>query len=191
MPAGSYGLIVEGGYDATVYDVIVRRVASHEVRVVTNPCEGKPNLKQKFPGLLEGLRYPELGGPVDTAIVIVDSDGKNSDEIETSLRAKVKGRHYPFAVHFYAVQQAMEAWLLADPQALSRVVQRRGGSAIASTRGDLQGLFRPKPFLRQLLSERGIDYTAAVAAEIASELNLEALSAACPRFQQFADLVDC
>jgi len=192
MPASSYGIIVEGGYDSTVYEAIIRRLASHDVHIISRPCDGRTNLTRKFPGFLETFKYVELtGSSLDLAFVIVDADGRNPAEVEAKLRAKVAGRQYPFEVHFHAVQNAMEAWLLADAQAISRVIHRRVGRSIARTHDAPQGLLDPKPTLTALLEGNRIDYTPAVAGEIAHEVDPQILSARCPRFRVFADLVDC
>lgn len=192
MPANSYGIIVEGGYDSAVYNAIVSKLASHEVRVLPRLCEGKSNLIRKFPGLLESFKYNDLGqAAVDIAIVIADADGRNPAELEEELRSKIAGRRYPFQVHFYAVQQAMETWLLADPQAISRAAEPRRGKRVARTHDAPQDLLKPKPFLRELLERHGVSYTSALAAEIAGNLDLGVLAFKCPRFRTFAELVDC
>ncbi len=167
MPADSYGVIVEGEYDSAVYVEIIPRLASHPVHVIAFQCEGRPNLMRKFPGLLEALKYEWGGGPVDMAIVIADADGRDPSDVELQMRSKVAGREYPFEVHFYAVQQAVEAWLLADADALSRVVVNRRGKRLERTHDRLEDLLDPKSMMRGLLSDNRVAYTSAVGAEIA------------------------
>jgi len=191
MPADSYGVIVEGEYDSAVYVEIMPRLASHPVHVIAFQCEGRPNLMRKFPGLLEALKYEWGGGPVDMAIVIADADGRDPSDVELQMRSKVAGREYPFEVHFYAVQQAVEAWLLADADALSRVVVNRRGKRLERTHDRLEDLLDPKSMMRGLLSDNRVAYTSAVGAEIAREINFRVLSERCPRFRLFAQLVDC
>jgi hypothetical protein len=191
MPADSYGIIVEGGYDSTVYETIIRRLASHEVRIVPRACEGKRNVKHKFPGFLDSFKYSELGGPVDMAIVIVDADGQDPTALEAEMRAKVATRQYRFAVHVYAVTNAMEAWLLADPDTVNRAMQGRTSKRVTKTHHAPETLLDPKLLLQQLLTGIGVDYTAAVAAEIAQQIDPQVLAGKCPRFRDFAELVDC
>jgi len=116
MSANSYGIIVEGDYDSAVYDALIRRLTSPHVYIKPLPCEGKPSVMKKFPGLLSAFKYEIGGNPVDMAIVIVDADGKDPLAVEAKMRLKIQDRHYPFRldVRFYAVPQAMDAWLLAE-----------------------------------------------------------------------------
>jgi hypothetical protein len=192
MPADSYGIVVEGEYDSAAYAAIIQKLASHAVYIKPFPCGGKPKLIQKFPGYLNALKYELTGRHVDTAIVIVDSDGQDPGKLEAVLRAKVAGREYRFELHFYAVSCTLETWLLADIEAIARVVQQRTGRNIRRPQhNNLERLIDPKPAFRAILTEGRVDYTAAVAAEIAREIDLQILSARCPRFQRFAELVDC
>jgi hypothetical protein len=92
MPGNSYGIIVEGGYDSAVYTSLVRKLASHDVRIFPRPCEGKPDLMKKFPGFLEAFKY-ELGGQsVDIAIVLADADGGDPAELEAKMRSRIAPR---------------------------------------------------------------------------------------------------
>lgn len=193
MSANSYGVIVEGDYDSAVYDALIRRLASPGVHIKPLACEGKPNLMKKFPSLLPTFVYEMGGNPVDMAIVIADADGKDPLEVEAKMRLKIQGRNYPFPlnVRFYAVPQAMDAWLLADVGAISAAVQRRGGRPVTKSHDDPEGLLRPKEWLRKLLTDHKVGYTAAVCAEIAQKVDLQVLAQRCPRFRLFADLVDC
>lgn len=193
MPGNSYGIIVEGTYDSAVYETIIRRVASHAVQIKPRPCGGRTNLLKEFPGLLRTFEHAIDGNPVDMAIVIRDADGKDATQVEDGMRLKIAHRQYPFplGVRCYAVSQAMDAWLLADANAISSAVQRRRGRRVTRSIEAPEGLLRPKESFRQLLTDHGADYTAELCREIAEEIDLEVLSQRCPRFRVFADLVDC
>jgi hypothetical protein len=193
MSASSYGIIVEGAYDSAVYDPVIRKLAAQEVHIKALVCEGKTNLMKKFPGLLPTFEYEIGGNPVDMAIVIRDADGKDPGEIEAKMRLKIQGRSYPFPldVRFFAVPQAVDAWLLADVKAISTAVQRKGGKPVTKSHDDPEGLLDPKEWLRKLLTDHKVGYTAEVCGEIARETNLQVLSERCPRFRVFAELVDC
>lgn len=191
MPASNYGIIVEGEYDSSAYQAFIRKITSHEVKIVPSLCDGKPNLMRKFPGLLEAFKYQLAGVPIDIAVVIVDADGQDPLGTERAMRSKIADRHYPFEVHCYAVQNAMEAWLLADARAINDVTQRRAGKVVARTHDTPQNLLDPKPVLRKLLEEKRVAYTSAVAAEIAGASDPQVIVQKCPRFRQFAELIDC
>jgi hypothetical protein len=192
MPADSYGIIVEGEYDSAAYTVLIHRLASRSVRVFPWPCYGKSNLIRKFPGYLEAFRHQINCDPVDTVIVITDADGQDPLELEAVLRSRVEGREYPFrlGVQFHAVQNALEAWLLADARAVSDVVSRRTGEIVNKTHDTPEALLDPKPVFRKLLEERRVAYTPAVASEIAELVDFEVLSFKCSRFRIFSKLID-
>lgn len=191
MPANSYGIIVEGESDSMAYEAIIRNLASHDVRVKPLTCGGRARLMQKFPAYLEALKREVSGGPVDMAIVIQDADGRAPDELENTMRSRIKGRRYPFPVHCYVARQAMEAWLLADVNAINTVIKKRAGKQITRSRSAPEDLPNPKVVFRQMLTEYSVGITPMVCSEIAKEIDLDVLSQACPRFPAFAELVDC
>jgi hypothetical protein len=194
MSANSYGIIVEGHYDAAVYDAIIRKLTSSKVYIKPLECGGKTELMKKFPGFLSRLQYEVDGGPVDMAVVIRDADGKNPQEVEAQMDGKIRGRNYPFrlGVRFHAVHQAMDAWLLADVDAINGAGERRGGRQIRTRLPDApEGLVRPKESLRGLLGDHKVSYTAEVCREIAERVELGTLRQRCPRFRIFEELVDC
>ena len=53
----TFGIVVEGPRDATVYPVIIRRIRSDVENVIARPCGGVPALLKKFGGMLRGLSY--------------------------------------------------------------------------------------------------------------------------------------
>jgi len=193
MSANSYGIVVEGPYDSAVYEPVIRKLTSQEVYIKTLACGGRTKLMKEFPGLLRTFEYELGGNPVDMAIVIRDADGRDPEEVEAKMRLKVQGRQYPFRldVRFYAVSQAMDAWLLADANAISAAVQTRGGKPVPRSHDDPDGLLNPKEWFQKLLANHKVGYTPELCREIAREIDLEVLSQKCPRFRVFADLVDC
>jgi len=192
MSASSYGIIVEGGYDSAVYSTIINKL-SPNAPVITRECEGRPNLMKIFPGLLRTFEHALAGRPVDMAIVIRDADGKNPSEVEATMLEKIAGRTYPFPleVKFFAVSQAMEAWLLADTEALDKASRDRGGKRVTRTLDTPESLHNPKESLRRLLIDHKLDYTAELARRIAYGTDLKKLGQTCPRFRVFAERVDC
>jgi hypothetical protein len=193
MSASSYGIIVEGDYDSAVFDAIIRRLTSPGVHIKPFVCRGRTNLMKEFPGLLRAFEHEVDGNPVEMAIVIRDADGKDPLDVEERMRTKIQGRNYPFPlnVRFYAVPQAMDAWLLADATAISTVVQGKGGKPVTKSHDDPEGLLDPKEWFRKLLTDHKATYTAELCREIAQKTDLQLLSQKCRRFPAFAELVDC
>jgi hypothetical protein len=193
MSASSYGIIVEGDYDSAVFGTIIRRLTSPDVHIKPLVCRGKTNLMKEFPVLLRAFEHEVDGNPVDMAVVIRDSDGKNPDEVEDQMRTKIQGRRYPFRldVRLHAVRHAMDAWLLADVNAISTASEVRRGKRVTRSHDSPEDLLDPKDGLRQLLADHKVAYTAEVCREIAQKTDLELLSQRCPRFRVFAELVDC
>lgn len=193
MSASSYGIIVEGDYDSAVYDAFIRRLTAPDVHIKPLVCRGKANVLKEFPNLLSTFKYEIGGDPVDMAIVILDADGKEPSEVEAKMRAKIQGRNYPFRLNvcLYAVPQAMDAWLLADVNAIAAVVQGRGGKRVTRSHDDPEGLLDPKVWFRKLLTDHNAAYTAELCREIAQKTDLQVLSERCRRFRVFAELVDC
>ena len=193
MSASSYGIIVEGDYDSAVYDAIIRRLSSPDVYIKPFVCRGRTNLMTEFPGFLCALEHEIDGDPVEMAIVIRDADGKDPGEVEARMRMKIQERNYrfPLNVRFHAVEKAMDAWLLADPTAISEVVQGKGGKAVRKSHDDPEGLLRPKEWFRKLLTDHKASYTAELCREIAQKTDLQVLSERCRRFPAFAELIDC
>jgi len=192
MSASSYGIITEGIYDSVVYEAIIGKL-SPGIPIKALDCGGKHALMKRFPDFLKIFEYQLAETPVEMAVVIQDADGKNPEEIEAQLASKIAGRDCPFTlgVQFFAVPQAIEAWLLADVDALNAVSQRRGGKRVTKSHAAPEALLRPKEDLRRLLSDHKLDYTSALAREIAQEIDLGKLAEACPRFRVFSQLVDC
>jgi len=193
MSANSYGIIVEGDYDSAVYGAFIRRLASPNAHIKPLVCRGKTNLMREFPALLRAFEYEVEGNPVDMAVVIRDSDGKDPGEVEAAMRAKLGERRYPFRlnVRIHAVRHAMDAWLLGDVGAISAVSERRRGTRITRLPDTPEDLLRPKEALRNVLADHKVAYTAEVCREIAESTDLELLSERCPRFRLFSELVDC
>ena len=88
MPS-SYGIIVEGDFDAAVFRVLVEKIRKTSLPVYSRQCVGIANLKRNFPALLRDLEHAHHGNPVDKALVIRDADNGNPLEQEAELAARV------------------------------------------------------------------------------------------------------
>lgn len=134
------------------------------------------------------------GRPVEKALVIRDSGGKDPKIVEAELIRKVQERSWGFSygVHVCIVRRELETWLLADVAAVNVVAEKRGGRAVAEVQATLEEIECPKERLRQLLSGARLECTEKVCAEIARSLSLDTLSYRCPSFRVFKrQVVDC
>lgn len=194
MDEASYGLIVEGYYDELVFPEFVRKILSKQVAVVVRKCGGVPGLMKLFPSLLRDLEQVRAGKPVDKAMVIRDWPGPDIATCEEEMASKIRGEQFNFrrGVQFCGVRQAMEAWLLADQNAINSVSRTRGGRTVERLQGQIEEMVNPKQRLTRLLSDARLPYTAEVGREIASQADLETLKYRCPSFRSFVTkVIDC
>lgn len=146
----------------------------------------------QFPGLLESFRYEKQGSHVDKAIVIRDAHGKDPEKLKEKMKSKIANRNYPFKVKFIIIVQELEAWLLADEEAISRITQSRTGKRVSRINEPLGSISQPKELLYKVLSEAHVPYTDVVAQEIARESDLDKIEYRCPGFREFRQaIIDC
>ena len=69
----TYGLIVEGEYDAAALTELIRRYAEGNIQVIPRQCAQKGSLMKKFPAYLQELHWANQGQAVDKALVIRDA----------------------------------------------------------------------------------------------------------------------
>lgn len=189
----TYGLIVEGPYDQAMYGALIPRICGGKV-VFTRPCGGVERLMKLFHALLRDFEHAVQGGPVDKALVIRDSSGKDPIALEAEMAATIQGMQYVFprGIKLCIVRRTMETWLLADAQAITDVARARGGRQVQDVQGTLEDIGDPKKKLRSVLSDAGIEYTDVVCAEIAALLRIDHVEYRCPSFRTFRrDVIDC
>ena len=194
MPANAFGIVVEGPYDVAVFCHLIPRILGRNVPVIPRPCFGKDDLRKHLLVHLKTLEHAVEGRPVDKALVIRDSGGKDPRIIRAELTQKVQERPWGFShgVHICIVRRELETWLLGDVAAVNAVAEKRGGREAAEVQGALEEIEYPKQRLTELLSEARLEYTEQVCAEIARSLRLDTLSYRCPSFRVFKrQVVDC
>lgn len=177
----TFGIVVEGVYDEQVIAALVEKIFPQNCRCLCRPTGGKPNLMKKFPGFLEEFRF----NAVDKALVVRDADRKLVDQLRDRMEERVRGRSYPFALKFCVIKEEMETWLLADEQAISKVV----GENIPRVSEDLENIKKPKEKLTQILSRPKVNYTPEVARKIAAEAEPDTIEYRCPGFRVFRQSV--
>lgn len=108
--------------------------------------------------------------------------------MRAQMQAIIANRRYPFTPKFAVIVQELEAWLLADNEALSVVT----GREMAPVPDPIEGVDSPKERLRGILSGAGIVYTAEVARKIAAAADVGRLANRCQAFRAFCrDVGDC
>jgi hypothetical protein len=190
----SYGLIVEGPYDEMFYRALIPRICGMSLMFETRVCRGVHGLVKNLATFLRTLEWVHQGLPVDKVLVIHDSDRKDLLAAREEMARQINGKKFafPHGIQLCAIRRAMEAWLLADVNAINTVAVSRGGREVPEVTGSPEDLQDPKMRLRFVLSSAGIEYTAAVCGEIARNLRIEVLEYRCPSFRSFKQSVlDC
>jgi len=182
----TFGVVVEGAYDVGVFEELIPKIRPATAWAMEG--RGRSRLMSRFPNLLRMFEYRTMSaGPVDRALVIRDSNGKDPTLVEAEMRAKIAGLTYGFprGVEVHAVQQETETWLLADPRAISQVA----GRDARAVRGPLEQRHHAKEALMDVLTEVKLSYTPEVCRRIARAIDLPTLRTACPAFVLFEQKV--
>ena len=181
-----FGLVVEGNDDVTALSELIQKCKC-DVEVITRKCGNSVKLLRQFPSYLEHFRHAKEGKNVDKALVIRDADQKNPAHLINDMRVKINNRHYTFPVKLLVIVQELEAWLLADENAVSLVTER----TIRRTQKP-EGLSDPKQKLKNVLSQAKTYYTHEVARKIAANADIDVIEARCPSFRVFREaIIDC
>ena len=149
----AYGIVVEGIYDEVVLGEIIKKILAREITLIPRRCGDKDRLIKVFSEYLESFRYGNQGSNVDKAIVIRDAHGKDPEELKESMKSKILNRRYPFEVKFLIIIHELEAWLLADEEAISRVTRSRSGKPAVPVNKPLESIIDPKETLGKVLSD--------------------------------------
>lgn len=194
MP-GSFGLIVEGIYDEAALPEYVRALEPATTFIKVFACGGSTRLIQKCPGYLDALQYQFQGGPVEKALVVVDSNGQNPVTLAAQIQSRIAGRRYifPRGVEVCVAVKELEAWLLGDINAINTIPSSGGaGRTTLPLAQSPETLHDSKGELQRRLRSRGVSYTPEVARRIAAAADLGVLAGRCRSFADFRQKVlDC
>jgi len=168
------GLIVEGECDKAALPVLLQKCRAG-VRVEPRKCRG--SVTGRLSGILAEL---ERSCRAEKVLIVSDADGQEPRTVLSLVQSRVK-RRYPFSVVPLVIVEKLEAWLIADPGALERVLRVKTSFRSPETIPD------PKAELCRLLRPR--IYTPAIAHRIAEEIDLRVLAQRCTRFKAFRDAV--
>lgn len=125
-------------------------------------------------------------GTVDKFVVLVDADGKPSEEALQPLMSLTHrlGSEITANVQYAFAQWHLEAWFFADATSLRRHLRRSLGQVDTSKPDEIRN---PKLHLKNLLGRQV--YTARTAEEIASELNPHIIAQSSPSFGMFLEAI--
>jgi Domain of unknown function (DUF4276) len=130
---------------------------------------------------------------VQKAIVVSDAHGRDPGRVIEDLRIEMQGQAFAFPVAFAVVVQELEAWLLADHEAVQHVCTERGtGRVVPPTKRSPELFTDAKTELQKLLVKHRVIYTTVVAEDIAQNARLEQLRYWCQSFRAFEPVaLDC
>lgn len=187
-----YGIVVEGEYDELALTEMIRKCCQSEIEIFSRKCGGKKQLIKKFPRLLKSFCHQKQGSYVDKALVILDADGQDAKKLKEIMTNRIADKNYRFDVKFIVITQELEAWLLADEEAISKVTSSRSGRTVVRISENLESIIHPKEKLREILSGAKVYYAPEVARGIAKEADLSKIESRCRTFGEFLQAVkDC
>ena len=170
----SCGVVVEGRSDRAVLKELIRK-CSKGTKPLIRPVHG--SVEGKIRGYLMEFKAEQ----VQKAIVLRDADRADP----AGLERKILGCNVSFPVKVVIAMHKMEAWLLADEEALTRL-SRKAKKKFANP----ENLSDPKKELADhLRSSANIEYTVEVARKIAGLVRVKVLRERCKSFQRFYEAV--
>ena len=176
------GLVVEGKYDAAVYEALVQRIVPRiDLRV--RQCH-----LMEINGICKDLAVVGVG----KALIIRDLDKYQPDNLIAKVKRQVNvdGIQLGIAIAIHE----LESWLLCDVDAVNRVCEKRGRYCdkpiiMAPLPESPDRLLNPKEVLKNHLSKCGIGYTSSVAADIAKYADIAILERESPSFRKFKQIL--
>ncbi|MGO8748902.1 MAG: DUF4276 family protein [Thermoguttaceae bacterium] len=159
-------------------------IAVVEIRI---PPGGKALNVEMAEKLLKASWFENIASPPDKFVILVDTDGKDSDEVIRPFREQLPGRvgtKIGAQLQFACAQWHLEAWYFADVSGLRVYLERDPGSVDTSKPDEIQN---PKLHLKNLLGARA--YTAVISEEIAKKLNAQTIGQRSPSFHGFLEAV--
>lgn len=184
------GLIAEDERDCVVYVELAKKIRADIEVVHRIPCHGLGNLKKSFVGYLKYFEYP-IGG-IHKAIVIRDSDCKDSARCEKELEQILEESHFSgsFPVHFHATKCEVETWLLADEGAVNSVAQARGKAGGAKRVNiEFETYRNAKELFSRMLSQAKLPDDPSVYQLVARGADIGKITGRCPDFKQFSNKI--
>jgi len=162
-------------------EVIVRRAGAKRTRI--RPMRG--NRVEKLAGFIIAYfsRY-------DRFVVLKDLESYEESNIrqrfqEAVRRARTRLGLVGLDVRLIIVRRAVEAWLLADPDAIEMATNCRLSERVRRRLGQPERIYKPKDVLVHILRRCGKGYHSRLAAKIAEHVNLDIARKKAPSLDEF------
>ena len=180
-------VIASGETERRALPHLLDHLHERDIRVRIPPRNRALNVRTAF-SLIQASLYDYGDRQPDKFVILVDTDGKEPDEVLQHLKRELPkrlGEQFGPSVQYAYAQWHLEAWYFADAASLRGYLGGRDlGSVDASQPDKIQN---PKLHLKNLLSDDV--YTARVSEEIAETLNAETISGRSPSFNGLLDAV--
>ena len=159
-------LVLAEDYHAEPVKAIVRLAGVGGVRVISM----RGNRVQKLVGYIR--HHPEY----DKFVMLKDQEHYDEETVrrrfrEARERALRLGRG--IRIEFVVVRRAVEAWILADPDAIERALGCNVGGELRRGLAEPEEIERPKEVLADIIRKCGRIYSHRLVAKIAEHLNLD------------------
>ena len=180
-------VIASGETERRALPHLLGHLHERDIRVRIPPRNRALNVRTAF-SLIQASLYDYGDRSPDKYVILVDTDGKEPDEVLRDLKKELPNRlgsQFRPSVQFAYAQWHLEAWYFADAMNLRRYLGGRDLGSVDTSQPDK--IENPKLHLKNLLGDSF--YTAGVSEEIAKTLNAETVSGRSPSFCGLLDAV--
>ena len=180
-------VIASGETERRALPHLLGHLHERDIRVRIPPRNRALNVRTAF-SLIQASLYDYGDRSPDKYVILVDTDGKEPDEVLRHLKKELPNRlgsQFRPSVQFAYAQWHLEAWYFADAMNLRRYLGGRDLGSVDTSQPDK--IENPKLHLKNLLGDSF--YTAGVSEEIAETLNAETVSGRSPSFRGLLDAV--
>ena len=180
-------VIASGETERRALPHLLNHLHERDIRVRIPPRNRALNVRTAF-SLIQASLYDYVDGPPDKYVILVDTDGKDPDEVLESFKAQLPellGSQFRPSVQYAYAQWHLEAWYFADATKLRDYLGGRALGSVDTSQPDK--IQNPKLHLKNLLQDSF--YTARISEDIAKTLNAETVSGRSPSFRGFLDAV--
>ena len=180
-------VIASGETERRALPYLLGHLHERDIRVRIPPRNRALNVRTAF-SLIQASLYDYGDRSPDKYVILVDTDGKEPDEVLRDLKKELPNRlgsQFRPSVQYAYAQWHLEAWYFADATNLRRYLGGRDLGSVDTSQPDK--IQNPKLHLKNLLGDSF--YTAGVSEEIAETLNAETVSGRSPSFRGLLDAV--